>query len=237
MELSKLEKEYLDLVGKATGWKYVARDIVGDESKEDELKNITYKNKTIDDFIADKMGIDKSAIDELKEKEHIKACKKRYSEKIGSLKEAIKKKNNIKDNKELEDIDKKVRDSFFNGSLADFCEWYFSKKQECCYCGITQDKLNELFKSKKIQAKKTSHTATLQIDKQNPYDGYNAKNCVLACSLCNNAKSDMISATNYKKFFGEKMGEFLEKLYKEEIDNDHKPLDTESSSPIINGKL
>ena len=221
MKLSKLEKEYLDLVGKATGWKYVARDIVGDESKEDELKNITYKNKTIDDFIADKMGIDKSAIDELKEKEHIKACKKRYSEKIGSLKEAIKKKNNIKDNKELEDIDKKVRDSFFNGSLAEFCEWYFSKKQECCYCGITQDKLDKLFDGSKGRAKipAKKHTARLQIERKDPDAGYNAKNCELACSLCNNAKSDMISAENYKKFFSEKMREFLESLYEGKIKN------------------
>ena len=184
MKLSKLEKEYLDLVDKQVllSWASIAKWC---NESEEELIN---KYKTIENYIAVRFG-------EPKEKEHIKEClelKDRYREKIKSFK-----------------------------SLVEFCEWYFSKGQKCYYCGITQDKLDKLFDGSKGRAKipAKKHTARLQIERKDPDAGYNAKNCELACSLCNNAKSDMISAENYKKFFGEKMGEFLESLYEGKIKN------------------
>lgn len=224
MALSDLEKKYFYLVdnGALSSYKEIAKNILHNEGEEDRLRK-EYKNKNgLKGYRAEYLDIKKEKLDELEKSKNIKIglyLRERY--------------NN----------DSKYQEGGFK-SLVEFREWYFSKEQKCHYCGITQDELNKLFcksdkgeydcecngdKSKckaKIRPKKPSHTATLQIDKQNPYDGYNAKNCVLACSLCNNAKSDMISATNYKKFFGKSMRKFLEKLYKEEIDNDHKPLDT-----------
>ena len=79
--------------------------------------------------------------------------------------------------------------------------------------------LNGVFDSKKIESKKPSFTATLQIDKKDPDNGYKADNCVLACVLCNNAKSDMINDENFKNYFGEAIGKFVADLYKGVITN------------------
>ncbi|WP_258554252.1 hypothetical protein [Helicobacter cinaedi] len=41
----------------------------------------------------------------------------------------------------------------------------------------------------------------------------------MACVLCNNAKSDMINAENFKEYFGEAIGKFVADLYKGVITN------------------
>ena len=217
MELSDLEKKYFYLVdnGALSSYKEIAKNILHNEGEEDRLRK-EYKNKNgLKGYRAEYLGIKKEKLDELEKSKNIKIglyLRGQY--------------NN----------DSKYQEGGFK-SLVEFREWYFSKKQECCYCGITQDKLNELFcksdkgeydcecngdKNKckaKIRPKKPSHTARLQIERKDPNAGYNAENCELACSLCNNAKSDMISAENYKKFFSEKMREFLESLYEGKIKN------------------
>lgn len=118
----------------------------------------------------------------------------------------------------------------------EFYKWYKKQEKSCYYCGTTEKVLKELFpkqdkdkqqitdktqsaKTHKIESKKKSFTGTLHIDKKDPNKGYNADNCVFACALCNNAKSDMINAENFKTYFGEKMGEFLAALHNDKISN------------------
>lgn len=118
----------------------------------------------------------------------------------------------------------------------EFYKWYKKQEKSCYYCGTTEKVLKELFpkkdednqqdtdktqsvKAHKIKSKKKSFTGTLHIDKKDPDKPYTSANCVLACALCNNAKSDMINAENFKTYFGEKMGEFLAALHNDEISN------------------
>lgn len=106
-----------------------------------------------------------------------------------------------------------------------FYEWY--QKQDtkngekyCTYCGTTETTLKKLFKEKDnesenykpLYSKKRSFTATLQIDRINSNEGYNPNNCVLACTFCNNAKSDMVREKDIS-FFKEHFGEFVRKFY------------------------
>ncbi|BAM13136.1 hypothetical protein HCN_1982 [Helicobacter cinaedi PAGU611] len=120
----------------------------------------------------------------------------------------------------------------------EFYEWYNEQEKSCYYCGTTEEVLKELFpkkdednqqntdktqnvKTHKIESKKPSFTGTLHIDRLNPNLGYEPNNCVFACALCNNAKSDMINAENFKKYFGEKMSEFLTASHNDKITNIH----------------
>ena len=41
----------------------------------------------------------------------------------------------------------------------------------------------------------------MQIERKNPNGDYSADNCEFACVICNNAKSDMISETEFSDFF------------------------------------
>ena len=65
----------------------------------------------------------------------------------------------------------------------------------------------ELLDSKKFNS-------TPHIERKDSNAGYNVDNCVLACSLCNNAKSDMMNAENFKTYFGKAIGKFVADLYK-----------------------
>ena len=97
----------------------------------------------------------------------------------------------------------------------EFYKWYKKQEKSCYYCGTTE----KVLKAHKIKSKKKSFTGTLHIDKKDPDKPYTSANCVLACALCNNAKSDMINAENFKTYFGEKMGEFITALHNDEISN------------------
>lgn len=201
MKLSDLEKKYFYLVdnGALSSYKEIAKNILHNEGEEDRLRK-EYKNKNgLKGYRAEYLGIKKEKLDELEKSKNIKIglyLRKQYNK------------------------DSKYQEGGFK-SLVEFREWYFSREEKCYYCGITQDKLDKLFDGSKGRAKipAKKHTARLQIERKDPDAGYNAENCELACSLCNNAKSDMISAENYKKFFSEKMREFLESLYEGKIKN------------------
>lgn len=156
----------------------------------------------------------------------IRDAKRRYS----SLKSRAKKKGELKF--KVESIGGLNDDGF-----KDFYKnWYKGREKKCHYCGTAEEMLKELFpkkdednqqntdktqsvKTHKIGSKKPSFTGTLQIDKKDPDKGYKADNCVLACVLCNNAKSDMINDENFKNYFGEAIGKFVADLYKGVITN------------------
>lgn len=94
----------------------------------------------------------------------------------------------------------------FNGSFEVFLAWWCKKTPEngirrCCYCGIDENTLKDTFENGLVISKKPSFSGELQIERKNPNGNYCAGNCEFACVICNNAKSDMISAENFTKFF------------------------------------
>lgn len=97
------------------------------------------------------------------------------------------------------------------GGKDNFIKWFFTQKQECHYCQISQTDLITLF-TDKIKSKKLAFSAILQIDKKDSNKGYNKDNCVLACCLCNNAKSDMISYDDFKNIIAPAMTKYYEYL-------------------------
>ena len=89
---------------------------------------------------------------------------------------------------------------------------------KCYYCNIDANTLEQLFKEK---LNSTKFNETLHIERLRPKEPYSEKNCRLACSLCNNAKSDLISDDNYKNYFSKCMSKFLEDLNDDKIENKH----------------
>lgn len=84
-----------------------------------------------------------------------------------------------------------------------FVEWYydkyFAKKEQgydprCEYCGVIEKECG-LLKTKR-GATRSKH---LEIERIRPNDAYNKDNCILACYVCNNAKSDFMSEDEFKK--------------------------------------
>jgi hypothetical protein len=96
----------------------------------------------------------------------------------------------------------------------EFYAWY--KEQTisgdlCCYCGVNQNDINNLNKTtnpmKRLQRKTRGNS--LEIERvesfiyqneiaNNENNIYSAKNCRLACHVCNNAKSDFLTVTEFK---------------------------------------
>lgn len=87
----------------------------------------------------------------------------------------------------------------------------------CFYCGISEEELVDIYNNPKVFKKigeafkpRTYHESkagnkwnspSLEIDKldPNPNKGYKIDNCVFACHLCNNAKTDIIEASDFIK--------------------------------------
>ena len=103
------------------------------------------------------------------------------------------------------------------GDFESFYKWYVAQGDKCYYCDSSQKELDRLFDDELVSSKKFG--ATLHIERKHPDKGYNADNCVLACSLCNNAKSDMISAANFKQYFAKSVRDFVCDLLNGKITN------------------
>ncbi|HEC1747153.1 TPA: hypothetical protein R1699_001539 [Campylobacter lari] len=133
---------------------------------------------------------------------------------------------NIKDeNEKFGAIDKIVEEKFKD--MKNFAMWYekaylkieSKSKLKCHYCGIDEEKLKNLFENKLITSKKPSFNSSLQIERLNPDKGYNEENCVLACCICNNTKSDMISASNFENYFSNSVKNFYKDLLENKTTN------------------
>ena len=105
------------------------------------------------------------------------------------------------------------------GTFEKFYTWYLKQGNTCHYCEIEQKKLSELFESTKITS--TKFNATLHIERIIPKKPYSPNNCYLACSLCNNAKSDLISEKNFKLYFAPGIKKFYKDLYAGKIVNNY----------------
>ena len=120
----------------------------------------------------------------------------------------------------------KIRNKFtgqrrtdFDNDFKEFYTWYQKQVEEvakCYYCDITQDELNILFREEKIlplnDAIKRS-SGSLEIERRDSTsNSYRPENIVLACPLCNNAKSNLIDEESWKVLFKQPMKEYYKKL-------------------------
>lgn len=85
-----------------------------------------------------------------------------------------------------------------------FIDWYLNHPKQCCYCGVHESELSKYFNGSG-QAEKACNRKRgpwLEVERLYTYPEnkniYNAENCALACYICNNAKSDFISAEDFK---------------------------------------
>ena len=68
--------------------------------------------------------------------------------------------------------------------------------RECYYCGIKEEDFIPIwgkFYGGENRGKK------LEVDRKDNKKGYSLENCVLACSICNNAKSDKFTDKEFKE--------------------------------------
>lgn len=203
MENQTLEEKFEELYLKSalSEWDKAINELDKKEVKN-ELKK---KHKLLKDYIVFKLNelygeFDNEKYDKLYEKmqSSLKDLKSRYR--------STKRRN---DNKEP------------FGSARKFISWYKKQEKECYYCKIAQSDLANLFKNKFITSKKPSFNSSLQIERLNPDKGYNEENCVLACCICNNAKSDMISTSDFKDYFSESIKKFYSALLEKTPNNSH----------------
>jgi predicted DNA-binding protein YlxM (UPF0122 family) len=120
------------------------------------------------------------------------------------------------------------RKESFKHDFRKFYDWYQDQDQKCGYCDVTQTQLYQLFdekrrilpyldsKRKNVKANKRS-SGTLEIERVDSSDSYNSENIILACPLCNNAKSNLIDEESWREFFVPAMKQYYKKLLDSKI--------------------
>ncbi|MBK9637726.1 MAG: hypothetical protein IPO63_07850 [Bacteroidetes bacterium] len=103
----------------------------------------------------------------------------------------------------------KNRTEFLN--FDEFYNWYSTLPKVCYYCGLIEAELQELIMTSKLTSKRfpekgvskqgKSRGQWLEFDRMHPEGKYSKANCVLSCYFCNNDKSDIFTAEEYKHFF------------------------------------
>ncbi len=98
-----------------------------------------------------------------------------------------------------------------------FFEWYESQQKKCYYCGIEEEKLQKLFDyNTGILFTKRGRGRNLELERKDAKNNaYTPENCVLACYLCNNHKSDLITEAEHIKYFAKQIRAFQEDKYQE----------------------
>ena len=98
-----------------------------------------------------------------------------------------------------------------------FYEWYVKQPKKCYYCGIEEEKLQKIFDVENgILHTKRNRGRVLELERKNAKNNeYSPENCVMACYLCNNHKSDLISEKDHLGYFAKNIYNYLEDKYKE----------------------
>lgn len=100
-------------------------------------------------------------------------------------------------------------------------QWYDNSKESCHYCGITQSELHLIVEKRlgnmTLNQKTKRSKGTLEIEKLNPNEAYTFENAVICCPFCNNAKSNLISADDWRNFFVPAMKSYLGSLVADKI--------------------
>jgi len=82
-----------------------------------------------------------------------------------------------------------------------FAKWYLDQDQVCYYCELPQQKvfdyLTYVFENKGHKRMAT-RGHSLELDRKNYDSIYQESDCVLSCYICNNAKSDVFEAEEFK---------------------------------------
>ena len=186
-----LKKKYPDAQFRDEDLEFLARFSVKKEPKESEILKelgLISDKERVQDYYTDRRSV-----------ETAKDC-------IQKIYERFRTKRNEQKKKEKENtVD------VFGDDFEAFFAWWCDKTPEdgirkCCYCKVDEDTVRAAFaKDEKdkcvISSKKRSFSGELQIERKNPNGDYSTDNCEFACVICNNAKSDMISAKDFKKFF------------------------------------
>lgn len=105
------------------------------------------------------------------------------------------------------------RKEAFDNDAVKFYDWFKDQKNCCGYCGITQNELYELFSEKLPLNDKTKRSSgTLEIERLDSDKNYSQENIILACPLCNNAKSNLIDEDSWRYIFSKPMRKYYKKL-------------------------
>ena len=105
--------------------------------------------------------------------------------------------------KTLRSANKLLNEARENGfGRQEFFKWYFAKDKKCYFCGFAEEDLCCYFDEgiPEDSENKRNRGKILEIEKVKSTDTYRDGNCELACYICNNAKSDFISAADFKKY-------------------------------------
>ena len=171
---------------------FLARYSVKKEGCESEiLKKLGHKGKVQDYY------------DEKKAVEQAKNCIQAIHDRFNTKRNSQKKKENPVD--------------VFGDDFESFFAWWCEKTSEngirrCCYCGIDENTLKGTFENGVVISKKPSFSGELQIERKDPNGDYCHDNCEFACVICNNAKSDMISAEDFTTYFVPGIKEYWEHI-------------------------
>ena len=79
---------------------------------------------------------------------------------------------------------------------ANFYQWYLEQPRKCSYCGVSEEQVREYFKKNPSRGGRRGQN--LEIERIVPKDPYSPENCIMACYVCNNAKSDFMSNEDFK---------------------------------------
>ena len=143
-------------------------------------------------------------------------CKKTQHYEGSTMEEMLKKKYGFSYNEYLDEIKRiqnlcryKTKDGQQKeiykirfGHKENFLKWYFDHwsadgSAKCYYCGVTERECRETLG--KLTERATTRSQHLEIERLEPKGNYDSKNCVLACYVCNNAKSDFMSEEEFKE--------------------------------------
>ena len=165
-----------------------------DEYKNWELGKDKKTYKSLDMFFLDEIKLDENELKEIRK--HFEEYKKLFDAYI---------------NEERKELFKK-HDAFMS--------WYNDKKNKkneikCGYCKITESQLKQLVKLRgdnlTLNGKQKRSKGTMEIEKMDSNGDYTYENCIMACPLCNNAKSNLISDEDWRRFFVEPMKKYYDK--------------------------
>ncbi len=93
-----------------------------------------------------------------------------------------------------------------------FFEWYRKQPRVCHYCQTEEYKLEKLFdKETGNLGTKRGRGRTLELERRDALSNkYSIDNCVFACYLCNNHKSDLITEQDHIKYFAPSIRKYLD---------------------------
>jgi hypothetical protein len=86
--------------------------------------------------------------------------------------------------------------------FSDFYFWYVEEERKGChYCGLSLSDVKKFleFQHKKKGHKRNNRGASFEVDRKNHDSVYKESDCVLACYMCNNAKSDFYEYKEFKE--------------------------------------